>query len=70
MEISLYNIEIHKDTTKNIYLGKIFSDDNKMTEFKNHKIELLLKDLVNDVQLAYDTFLNSSNILTKNKGEK
>ena len=70
MEESLYNIEIHKDATKNIYLGKIFSNDNKMTEFKNHKIELLLKDLINDVQLTYDTFSNSSKILTENKGEK
>jgi len=70
MEESLYSIEINKDANKNIYLGKIFSNDNKMAEFKNHKIELLLKDLINDVQLTFDTFSNSSEIFAENKGEK
>jgi hypothetical protein len=70
MEELLYSIKIHKDTNKNIFLGKIFSDDNNLVEFKNHKIELLLKDLIKNVQLTVDTFSNSSMIFTENKGEK
>lgn len=70
MEELLCSIKIHKDTNKNIFLGKIFSNDNNLAEFKNHKIELLLEDLINDVQLAFDSFSNSSMIFTKNKGEK
>ncbi len=69
MEELLYSIKIHKDTNKNIFLGKIFSENN-LSEFKNHKIESLLKDMVNNVQLKFDTFSNSSMILTENKGEK
>jgi len=70
MEELLFSIKIRKETNKNIFLGKIFSNDNNLTEFKNHKIELLLKDLINDVQLTFDTFSNSSMIFTENKGEK
>ena len=70
MEELLYSIKIRKDTNKNIFLGKIFSDNNNLSEFKNHKIESLLEDLVNNVQLKFDTFSNSSMILTENKGEK
>ena len=70
MEELLYSIKIHKDTNKNIFLGKIFSNDTHLVEFKNHKIELLLKDLINDVQLTFDSFSNSSMIFTENKGEK
>ena len=70
MEELLYSIKIHKDINKNIFLGKISSDDNNLTEFKNHKIELLLEDLINDVQLKFDTFSNSSMIFIKNKGEE
>jgi hypothetical protein len=69
MEELLFSIKIHKDTEKNLFLGKIFSNDNNLTEFKNYKIDLLLKDLINDVQLTFDSFLNSSIIFTKNKGE-
>ena len=70
MEELLYSIKIHKDTNKNMFLGKIFSNDTNLVEFKNHKIELLLKDLINDVQLTFDSFSNSSMIFTENKGEK
>jgi hypothetical protein len=70
MEELLYSIKIHKDTNKNIFLGKIFSDNNNLSEFKNQKIESLLEDMVNSVQLKFDTFSNSSMILTQNKGEK
>jgi hypothetical protein len=70
MEELLYSIKIHKDKNKNMFLGKIFSNDTNLVEFKNNKIELLLKDLINDVQLTYDSFSNSSMIFTENKGEK
>ena len=70
MEELLYSIKINKDTNKNIFLGKIFSNDNYLAEFKNYKIELLLKDLINDVQLTFDSYLNNSTIFTENKGEK
>ena len=70
MEELLYSIKINKDTNKNIFLGKIFSNDNNLKEFKNSKIELLLKDLINDVQMTNDSFLDSSKIFTENKGEK
>jgi len=70
MEELLYSIKINKDTNKNIFLGKIFSNDNYLAEFKNYKIELLLKDLINDVQLTFDSYLNNSMIFTENKGEK
>ncbi len=68
MEETLYSIEIHKD--KDIYLGKIHSNVGSMTEFKNYKIELLLKDLINDMQLTSDSYSNSTKIFTENKGEK
>ena len=70
MEELLYSIKIHKDTNKNIFLGKIFSDNNNLSEFKNHKIESLLEDMINNVQLKFETFSNSYMILTENKGEK
>jgi len=70
MEELLYSIKIHKDTNKNIFLGKIFSDKNNLVEFKNHKIDSLLEDMINNVQLKFDTISNSSMILTENKGEK
>ena len=46
MEETLYRIEIQKD--KDMYLGKIHTNVGSMIEFKNHKIELLLKDLINE----------------------
>ena len=70
MEELLYSIKINKDTDKNIFLGKIFTNDNNLKEFKNYKIDLLLKDLANDVQLKFETFSNSSMIFTENKGEE
>ncbi len=67
MEEMLYCIEIHKD--KDIYLGKIHSNVGGMAEFKNHRIESLLTDLINDMQLTFDSFSNSSKIFAENKGE-
>jgi len=66
MEETLYCIEIHKD--KDIYLGKIHSNVGGMAEFKNHRIESLLTDLINDMQLTFDSFSNSSKIFVENKG--
>jgi hypothetical protein len=67
MEETLYSIEIHKD--KDIYLGKIHSKIGNMAEFKNHRIEPLLKDLVNDIQLTFDSFSNRTKVFVENKGE-
>jgi len=67
MEEILYYIEIHKD--KNIYLGKIHSNVGGIAEFKNHRIESLLTDLTNDMQLTFESFSNSSKIFVENKGE-
>jgi hypothetical protein len=68
MEETLYSIEIHKD--KDIYLGKIHSNVGDIAEFKNHRIESLLRDLLNDMQLTFDSFSNSSKVFVENKGEK
>jgi hypothetical protein len=67
MEETLYRIEIQKDDET--YLGKIHTNLGNIAEFKNHTIELLLKDLINDMSLTSDTFLNSSKIFKENKGE-
>ncbi|MCD6237100.1 MAG: hypothetical protein J7K13_04005 [Thermoplasmata archaeon] len=56
MEEVLYNIEIHRDG--DIYLGRIYSDVDGMKEFKNHRIEALLRDITLDIQLALDEFAN------------
>ncbi len=68
MEETLYNIEIHKE--KDMYLGKIHSNVGGITEFKNHGIEPLLKDLINDMQLTFDSFSDSTKLFIENKGEK
>lgn len=67
MEETLYCIEIHKD--KDMYLGKIHSNVGGIAEFKNHRIGPLLTDLINDMQLTFDSFSNSSQIFAENKGE-
>ena len=68
MEETLYSIEINKD--KDIYLGKIHSNVGAIAEFKNQRIESLLRDLINDMQLTFDSFSNSSKVFVENKGEK
>ncbi|KYK22429.1 hypothetical protein AYK24_02345 [Thermoplasmatales archaeon SG8-52-4] len=67
MEETLFRIEIQKDD--DLFLGKIHTNLGSFTEFKNQTIELLLKDLINDMSLTSDTFLNSSKIFSENKGE-
>lgn len=67
MEETLYRIEIHKD--EDSFLGKIHTNLGSIVEFKNQTIELLLEDLINDMNLESDTFLNSTKIFRENKGE-
>jgi hypothetical protein len=67
MEETLFRIEIQKDD--DLFLGKIHTNLGSFSEFKNQTIELLLKDLINDMSLTSDTFLNSSKIFSENKGE-
>ena len=56
MEETLYNIEIHKDTSG--YLGKLFSDVDGVKEFKNEYLDQLLRDITLDIQLALEEFSN------------
>jgi len=58
MEELLYNIEIHKDMDE--FLGKIYSDIDGVKEFKNDRIDRLLRDIIFDMQLALDEFSNRS----------
>ena len=57
MEEMLYHIEIYKK--KDMYLGKIHSNVGCMGELKNYKIESLLRDLINDLQMIFDSVPNS-----------
>ena len=50
MEEPLYGIEIKKDGEA--YLGKIYSGKNGLKEFKNSKIDSLLRDITYDIRLA------------------
>ena len=58
MEEILYNIEIHRDVGE--FLGKIYSDIDGVKEFKNDRIDRLLRDIIFDMQLALDEFSNRS----------
>ncbi len=58
MEEVLYNIEIHKNEAS--YMGKLFSDIDGMKEFENDRIDRLLRDMIVDMQLAFDEFSNRS----------
>ena len=52
MEEVLYNIEIKKDEDK--YVGKLFSDVYGAKEFRNERLEELLRDMTVDMQLAFE----------------
>lgn len=54
MEETLYSIDIYKK--KGMYIGKIYSDVDGVKEFRNPKIEGLLREITFDIQLALDTF--------------
>jgi hypothetical protein len=58
MEEVLYNIEIHRNEAN--YMGKLFSDIDGMKEFENDRIDRLLRDMIVDMQLAFDEFSNRS----------
>ena len=58
MEETLYSIEIHKE--KGMYIGRIYSDVDGVKEFRNPKIEGLLREITFDIQLALDTFSTRS----------
>ena len=64
MEEVLYNIEIHKNLGQ--YLGKIYSDIDGVKEFNNEHIDRLLRDIIFDMQLAYDEFSNRTADFTEN----
>jgi len=54
MEETLYSIEIRKE--KDVYIGRIYSDVDGVKEFRNPKIEGLLREIAFDIQLALDAF--------------
>ena len=54
MEETLYDIEIHKK--KDGYLGKLFSDVDGIKEFENEHLDLLLRDITLDMQMALEEF--------------
>jgi hypothetical protein len=54
MEETLYDIEIHRK--KDGYLGKLFSDADGIKEFENEHLDLLLRDITLDIQLALEEF--------------
>ena len=58
MEEILYNIEIHKEENK--FLGRLFSDVDGIKEFKNERLDELLRDMTLDMQLALDEFTTRS----------
>ena len=54
MEETLYDIEIHK--REDYFIGKIFSDADGVKEFQNEHLDLLLRDITLDMQLALEEF--------------
>jgi hypothetical protein len=60
MEEILYDVEICKEEGK--FLGKIYSDIDGVKEFENERLDRLLRDIIFDMQLAYDEFSNRSDL--------
>jgi len=56
MEEILYNIEIDRDAE--YFRGKLYSDIDGIKEFENNRIDHLLRDIIFDMQLAFDEFSN------------
>jgi hypothetical protein len=67
MEETLYDIEIHKVDGK--YVGKLFTDTDGIKEFKNERLDELLRDLSIDMQLALEEFSNRSNEFMESRVE-
>ena len=66
MEEMLYGIEIHKGDGK--YLGKLFSDADGVKEFRNDRLDQLLRDMTIDMQLALEEFSNRTNDFNETQG--
>ena len=67
MEEVLYNIEIRKESGR--YLGKMYSDVDGVKEFKNERIDRLLRDIIFDMELALDEFSNRFEDFSENREE-
>ena len=67
MEETLYTIDIHKK--EDTFLGQIFSNEDGTKEFKNKRLEELLRDMSFDMQLAMDTFSERTAEFAENKGQ-
>jgi len=52
MEEILYTIEIYRKDID--YIGKLFSSNNNIKEFNSKKLDDLLRDIVEDIQLDHD----------------
>lgn len=67
MEETLYDIEIHRGNGK--FVGKLFSDSNGIKEFRNERLDELLRDISIDMQLALEEFSNRSNEFLESRGD-
>ena len=67
MEENLYDIEIHKSEGK--YHGKLFSDSDGIKEFKNERLDKLLRDISIDMQLALAEYNSRLNEFTESRVE-
>ncbi len=67
MEEVLYNIEISKESGR--FLGKMYSDVDGVKEFKNERIDQLLRDIIFDMELALDEFSNRFDDFSENREE-
>jgi hypothetical protein len=65
MEETLYDIEIHKGND-DAYIGKLFSDADGVKEFRNEHLDLLLRDITLDMQLALEEFQQRQVELSEN----
>ena len=52
MEEILCTIDVCKDN--NLFIGKMFSDIDGEKNFENERIDCLLRDIINDIQLCHD----------------
>jgi hypothetical protein len=64
MEETLYDIEIHKGN--DAFIGKLFSDADGVKEFRNEHLDLLLRDITLDMQLALEEFQQRQVELSEN----
>ena len=67
MEETLYDIEINKRDGK--FIGRLFSDNDGIKEFRNERLDKLLRDISIDMQLALEEFSNRSNEFMETRGD-